>query len=89
MAAKLPTSIIVENLGSAKLVIASFDGTVSSNDIDNADTWASGIKAPIGYWATATSGTTNAIAITGVSTGTFTFGSSGNITGTVFVLCKD
>lgn len=92
MAAKVPTTITKENLGSLKLIIAKFDGTVSGNDIDDNDTWATGITSIIG-WPIVQSTidgpqdcTIDAIDFT---TGTVTFGSAANQTAVVYVLCKD
>lgn len=91
MAAKTPTTVVVENLGSLKLVIANFDGTVSSNDIDDNDTWASGIKGALSYWVSSTIDGPQDCTIDAYdrTTGTFTFGSAANQTAFVHVLCRD
>ena len=87
MAAKTPDSIQQESLGSLKLIIATF----STNDIDDTDTWASGIQGIVGYWANATDDPTQAkegidVAL---STSTFTFSTGeDNRTGMVYVLAK-
>ena len=92
MAAKLPTTIRKENLGSLRLIIANFDGTVSSNDIDDNDTWASGIKTIIGWPIVQTTVdgpqdcTIDAIDF---ATGDITFASAATQTAVVYVLCKD
>jgi hypothetical protein len=91
MAAKLPTTVVKASLGDMKLTIANFDGTVSSNNIDDNDTWASGIKSALGYWVSSTIDgpqdcTIDAYA---ASTGTFTFASAADQTALVFVLSRD
>ena len=76
MAAKTPTTIRQENLGSLNLIMADFDGTVSSNDVDDGDTWASGMKGIVAWWfAREDDPTTQASAGVAVaeSSGTFTF----------------
>lgn len=87
MAAKLPTSIKKESLGSLKLIIAKFDGTVSSNDLDNADTWATGITSIVGdpWFAGAIFVGLAVDPVTGIITAT----TAGTAVGTVYVLCKD
>ena len=50
MAAKTPVTVLRENAGSLTLHIATF----TTNDIDNDDTWASGIPNIVGYWANGT-----------------------------------
>ena len=87
MAVKLPTTIRKENLGSVRLIIATFDGTVSSNDLDNADTWATGITSIIGnpWFAGAVFVGLAVDPVTGIVTAT----TAGTATGTVYVLCKD
>lgn len=90
MAAKLPTSIHRENLGSVNLYIALFDGTVSSNDIDDNDTWASGIKGIVGYWWSGISDNGYDVSFTSVDgDGLFTFDSAGTTTGRVFVIARN
>ncbi len=91
MAAKLPTSIRKENLGSLKLIIANFDGTVSSNDIDDNDTWATGITSIVGWpIVQSTIDGPQDCTIDAVATdGTLTFASAANQTAVVYVLCKD
>jgi hypothetical protein len=72
MAIKTPDSVAIENTGSSTMHIATF----STNDIDDGDTWASGIKNVISHWATATdiptSGQLGGIDVS-ESSGTFTF----------------
>ena len=91
MAVKVPTTIYQESLGSLKLIIANFDGTVSSNDIDDGDTWASGINGIVGYWCNLTyngTQTKEGCDVT-LSTSTFTFNvGEDNKTGILYVLCK-
>lgn len=91
MAAKTPTTIRKENLGSLKLIIANFDGTVSGNNIDDDDTWATGITTIVG-WPIVQSTidgpqdcTVDAVSAAGV----LTFGSAANQTAYVYILCKD
>lgn len=85
MAAKTPDSIKTHNLGDLKLTIATF----VTNDIDDNDTWASGIKSVVGYWAQQISDGPTDLNISSVSDGTFTFDSAGNVTGKVYVLSYD
>ena len=78
MGAKTPETVTRENLGSATLIVASFDGATTANSIDTSDTWASGIPSAIAWWAVGTnSPTTNTMGIdmnlTTASTGVFTF----------------
>jgi hypothetical protein len=90
MAAKTPDSIQQESLGSLKLIIATF----STNDIDDGDTWASGIRGVVGYWGNLTDDGTQAkegidITLTTAATGAFTFNvGEDNRTGLVYVLAK-
>jgi hypothetical protein len=87
MAAKTPDSIQQESLGSLKLIIATF----TTNDIDDGDTWASGIQGIVGYWGNLTDDGTQAkegIDIS-LSTSTFTFNvGEDNRTGLIYVLAK-
>lgn len=93
MAVKLPTTLRKENLGSINVLIANFDGTVSSNDIDDNDTWATGIPSgKIVGWPIVQSTidgpqdcTIDAIA----SDGTLTFASADNQTAYVYIYYKD
>lgn len=92
MAAKTPTRIIKENLGSVNLCMALFDGTVSSNDIDDNDTWDAGAagKKIVGHpWVIPTIDGPQDIAVDGVSEGVFTFGSAANQTGWVCFYFKE
>jgi hypothetical protein len=86
MAAKLPTSISKESLGSLTLLIAKFDGTVSSNDLDNADTWSTGVTTIVGdpWFAGAVFVGLSVDPVTGIITAT----TAGTATGHVYVLCK-
>jgi len=86
MAVKTPDTISIENTGSSTLHIATF------SDIDDGDTWASGIQNIIGYWAVATdaptSGPLGGIDVS-LSSTTFTFNTGEDSkTGLVFVLSK-
>jgi hypothetical protein len=90
MAAKLPTTLTKENLGSVNLYIANFDGTVSSNDIDDDDTWASGIKGIVAMWWAGTSDNGYDVSFTSWDAdGLITFDSAGTTTGRVFVIAKN
>lgn len=78
MAAKVPETIIRENMGSLTLIVATFAGATTLNSIDTSDTWASGIPSTVAWWAVGTdSPTTNTEGIdmnlTTVATGVFTF----------------
>lgn len=89
MAAKLPTTIEKQSLGSVNLYIANFDGTVSSNDIDDNDTWASDIKGIVGMWWAGTSDNGYDVSFTSWDAdGLITFDSAGTATGRVFVIAK-
>lgn len=88
MAAKTPVSILRESLGSLTLHIATF----TTNDIDDADTWASGIPGIVGAWCNPTDDPTtqasNGIDL-GISGSTITFyAGESNRTGIVFVLSR-
>ncbi len=88
MAAKTPDSVITESLGSLTLKIATF----STNDIDDGDTWDTGLSGKIvGYWANATDDPTQTKE--GIdcseSAGVITFNTGeDNRTGMVYVLVK-
>jgi hypothetical protein len=88
MAAKSPDNIYEENLGSLKLIRAVY----STTNVDDADTWASGIVGIVDHWFSSQSnpGTqTSAGTNVAQSSGTFTFyPASDNTTGTLFVLAK-
>jgi len=90
MPAKTPDSIFRESLGSLTLHVATFTTT----NIDDDDTWASGIPSVVAQWANATNDpTTNThgidVSLTTVANGTFTFrvGAS-NKEALVFVLSR-
>lgn len=86
MAAKTPDSLRKENLGSANLLIATFVDA----DIDDNDTWASGISSVIGYWWIGIGDASYDVSITSVSAaGLFTFDAGSNMTGKLYVLYKD
>lgn len=81
MAAKTPDSVRQENLGSARLVMAIF----STTNIDNTDTYATGMKGIIGAWF-APDTTTGVVGVSN-SAGTLTFAASAdNQTGILFIL---
>jgi len=86
MAVRTPDPLRVENTGSSTLHIATFA------DIDDGDTWASGIQGVIGYFANATddvtSGQLSGIDVS-LSGTTFTFNTGeDNRAGLLFVLSK-
>jgi hypothetical protein len=91
MPAKTADSILTENWGSLVLRIATF----STNDIDDGDTWASGIPYPLGYWGnltddptTQTSGKID-VTLTTSATGAFTFNTGeDDRTGMIYVLSR-
>ena len=91
MAAKTADSILKENVGSCTLYIATF----STNDIDDGDTWASGIPNVIGYWGNLTDDGTQEkekidITLSTAATGAFTFNvGENNRTGMIYVLSKN
>lgn len=87
MAAKTPTSIKKENLGSINMLIAVFDGTVSSNDIDDNDTWDTGLGTKIVGWpiVVSTIDGPQDCTVDAISDGTLTFGSAANQTCVVYV----
>lgn len=82
MAAKTPDSVQTYNLGGLKLHIATF----VTSDIDDNDTWASGIEGYIGSFWQGIGDDSFDVQITSVSSGTFTFDSAGSMTGKLFVL---
>jgi hypothetical protein len=86
MAEKTPDSIIVESEGSLRKIIATF----TTNDIDDDDTWVSGIKSAIDWDVhTSIDGPQDCtIDAYDATTGTFTFGSAANQTGRVTVWCR-
>jgi len=87
MAAKTPDSVLRESTGSLTLHIAVF----STNDIDDGDTYASGIKEIVGYWANGTDDPTQTkegIDVS-LSSSTFTFNTGENDrTGILYVLSR-
>ena len=85
MAAKTPSSVIVDNLGSLNLIRAVFA------DIDNDDTWVSGIENIVDHWFNRTDDPTAGTEGVGLSnaSGTVTFYTGeDNVTGTCFVLTR-
>jgi len=88
MAAKTPDSIVIENVGSLTLRVCTF----STSDIDNGDTYTSGLEGVVGYWVQQTddAGDTQfGIAVTEAS-GVFTFQTDeANKTGILFILSRD
>lgn len=89
MAAKTPDSIVEENLGSVKLVMAKF----TSTNLDDADTWDSGITGILDFWIQCkTNPSTQGSAGCNVvlsATDTFTFyPGEENYLATLFVIAK-
>jgi len=85
MAAKTPSTIKKENLGSLNLIMSTF------TDIDDADTYVSGLDAVVDQWFNRTDDPTQGTEGVGVSesSGTFTFNAGeDNITGILFILTK-
>lgn len=86
MAAKTPDSVRVYNVGNLRKIVATF----TTNDIDDNDTWASGIKSAID-WDVHTSidgPQDTTIDSYTAATGTFTFASAANQTGRVVVWAR-
>jgi hypothetical protein len=87
MAAKTPDTITKENLGSCTLIIAKF----VDNDIDDNDTWASGITSIIGWpqvIPTIDGPQDCCVDALDRATGDITFGSAANQTAYVYLLCR-
>lgn len=87
MAAKLPDSIYRESVGSLTLLKCTFTTT----DVDNDDTYASGLGSNVfGYWFNNTLTDTAAKEVhVSESSGTFTFSSGeDNVTGYLYILAK-
>lgn len=88
MAEKTPTSVTRINRGNVNTIVALFDGTVSSNDIDDNDTWTSGITNMVGWPRVVTTidGPQDCCVDAYTrSTGQFTFGSAANQTAYVYI----
>lgn len=71
MASVTPASVLQENLGSLRLVIATF-----ANTTDDGDTWASAMNGIVKYWTQDTDDPTTQGSVgvaAGLSSGTFTF----------------
>jgi hypothetical protein len=85
MAARTPSTLERENVGSLTLHIATF------TDIDNADTYASGIQGVVGFWFQQTddaADTQFGVAVS-ESSGTFTFNTDeDDKTGSLYVLSR-
>lgn len=88
MAEKTPDSRRTNNLGSVTLL----ELTYSATNLDDADTYTSGIKGIVNHWFSATNNPavqTSAGMHVSQSSGTFTFfPGEDNATGTLFVLKK-
>jgi len=86
MAEKTPDSVTSSNVGNLRLIVATF----TTNDIDDNDTWVSGIKSAIA-WDVQTSidgPQDTTIDLYTASTGTFRFASAANQTGRVAVWAR-
>jgi len=87
MAAKLPDTVYRESMGSLTMLRCDFLTT----DIDNDDTYASGLSTNVwGYWFNTTLTDTAAKDVhVSNSSGTFTFSTGeDNITGQLFILAR-
>lgn len=83
MAAKTPDSVKQDKLGTVRLIYAFF----TSTNLDNTDTYATGIDGIIGAWF-APNTTTGVVGVSN-SSGTLTFAcSADNQTGTLFILAR-
>lgn len=88
MAAKTPTKLYRESAGSMTRVVAVFDGT---NDIDDGDTWTTGVPQIVTYWANGTDDPTQTseaidVTLTTAETGKLTFNTGeDNREGLVFI----
>lgn len=83
MAAKTPDSVRMDSLGSLRLIQAIF----SSTNLDDTDTYATGITGIVGAWF-APDTTTGVVGVAN-SAGTLTFAcSAANQTGTLFILAR-
>lgn len=81
MAAKTPDTVRQENLGTLRLVMALF----TSTNLDNADTWTTGMDGIVGAWF-APNTTTGVVGVDN-SAGVLTFAcSADNQTGTLYIL---
>lgn len=85
MAAKTPDSINEYNVGELRLLVAKF----ITSDIDDNDTWASGIKSIIGVpiWQGVGDNGYD-VQITSISDGTITFDAAANSTGYLFIFAR-
>ena len=84
MAEKTPDSTYTHSLGDLKLTIATF----VTSDIDDNDTWPSGIQGYVAAFWQGIGDNKYDVQITSVSDGTITFDAAANSTGTLFVLSK-
>ena len=85
MAAKTPDSIKRHSLGDLKLTVATF----VTNDIDDNDSWASGIKSVIGHWWGGISDNGYDVQVTSVTNGEFLFDAAANTQGKLYVISYD
>jgi len=86
MAIKTPDSVRVNNVGNLRHIVATF----STNDIDDNDTWASGIKSAIDWDIhTSIDGPQDCTVDNyAAATGTFTFASAANQTGRLVIWAR-
>ena len=83
MAAKTPDSVKQDKLGTVRLIYANF----TSTNLDDTDTYATGIDGIIGAWFSPDS--TKGVVGVSNSAGTLTFAcSADNQTGTLFILAR-
>jgi len=86
MAAKTPDSVVVESVGNLRKITATF----STNDIDDNDTWTSGIRSAVA-WDVHTSidgASDTAVDAYDATDGKFTFGSAANQTGRLVIWAR-
>ena len=86
MAAKTPDNVYVHSGGDLRTIIAEF----STTNIDDNDTWASGIKSARAYrWESTLDGPQDCtVDAYTAATGTFTFASRANDTGRLVILAR-
>lgn len=84
MAAKTPDTIRVSNAGDLRMIVATFSDT----DIDDNDTWASGIKGAIAWDFQNSIDGPQDCTVDAYSNGTFTFGSEANATGRLVIWAR-
>lgn len=85
MAAKTPDILKVTTMGELKCLIAKF----STNDIDDNDTWDTGMTSIVSVMCQQTSEGPDDLCPDGISAGVITFSSKANNTGYVMVYGYD